>query len=160
MTSQEVLNHLISVCADSEKRYQHAALDVGKEYLARFFNDQAMARRRAAEELRGLLRIVGGSESNGGTIVGTADALAMDANVVMSMGDTGVVDWCRKDAQAVIKQYEQILHQDLSPQIRDVLMRQLGEVRATVADMESVLAIYGGARSQADLGRTTPRPRR
>lgn len=147
MTAQEVLNHLISVCADSEKRYHHAALDVGKEYLARFFNDHAMARRRAADELRGLLRIVGGSESDGSTIKGTADTVAMDFNVVMSMGDTGVVDWCREDARAVIGEYERMLRADLSPQIRDVLMRQVAEVRATVADMESVLAIYGGARS-------------
>ncbi len=147
MTPQQVLNHLVSVCVDSEKRYHHAALDVGKEYLARFFNDHAMARRRAADELRGLLRIVGGHEVDGGTWKAAADRAAMDLNVAMSMGDTGVVDWCRTDAQAVIAEYERMLREDLSPQIRDVIMRQLGEVRATVDDMQSVLAIYGGARS-------------
>ena len=52
MNPEPILDWLISICVDSQKRYHHAALDVGKEYLARFFNQQAEARKRAADDLQ------------------------------------------------------------------------------------------------------------
>ncbi len=49
---EKSLDRLISVAMDSHKRYHHAALDVGKEYLVRFFNQQSAIRQRHADELQ------------------------------------------------------------------------------------------------------------
>jgi uncharacterized protein (TIGR02284 family) len=147
MNLEKTLDRLISVSADSAKRYRHAALDVGKEYLARFFNRQSDIRKRHADELQEERNQLGIKKDESGSVAGALNTAAMDFNVVMSMGDTGVVDWCRKDAEAAAKEYQQALRENPSPQLRGVLERQLGEIFATVASLEQVLRDYGGPRS-------------
>jgi uncharacterized protein (TIGR02284 family) len=147
MNPDKNLDRLIAVAVDSQKRYHHAALDVGKEYLARFFNRQSDLRKRHADELQAERRKLGIKKDESGSVAGALDTAAMDFNVVMSMGDTGVVDWCRKDADAAAQEYQQALAENPSPQLRPILQRQVGEIRATVASLEQVLREYGGPRS-------------
>jgi uncharacterized protein (TIGR02284 family) len=147
MNSEKNLDRLISVAVDSQKRYHHAALDVGKEYLARFFNRQSDLRKRHADELQAERNRLGIKKDESGSVSGALDTAAMDFSVVMSMGDTGVVDWCRKDAEAAAQEYQKALAENGSPQLRGILERELGEIRATVADLEQVLREYGGPRS-------------
>jgi hypothetical protein len=71
----------------------------------------------------------------------------MDLNVIMSMGDTGVVDWCRQDAKEVIAEYERVLQPDLPATTRATLERQLSENRATLTALERILQPYGHPRS-------------
>jgi uncharacterized protein (TIGR02284 family) len=147
MTTEPILDRLISICVDSQKRYEHAALDVGKEYLSRFFNQQADARGRAAGDLQVQRERLGSKEPRSGSAAGLIDRFAMDFNVVMSMGDTGVVEWCRKDAEAADAEYVKALAENPPPEIRSLMERQLGEIRATVGSLEGVLREYGGPKS-------------
>jgi uncharacterized protein (TIGR02284 family) len=147
MNPEKNLDRLISVAIDSSNRYHHAALDVGKEYLARFFNQQSAIRKRHADELQAERKKLGSTKDESGSVGGALDTAAMDFSVVMSMGDTGVVDWCRKDAEAVAQEYQKALAENPSPQLRAILERQVGEIRATVASLEQVLREYGGPRS-------------
>ena len=147
MHTLEILDHLIEVCVDSEKRYRSAASDVGKAQLEQFFNQQADARKRSAAELDFERKRIGGNGSESGTWSGLADRTAMDLSVVMSMGDTGVVDWCREDEENVIAEYEKALAHDFLPATRNKIESQLAQSRATLANLENVLQVYGGARS-------------
>ncbi len=144
MNPETILDPLISICIDSQKRYHHAALDVGKEYLSRFFNQQSEARKRAADELQAQRERFGSREQKLGSIAGLFDRTVMDFKVVMSMGDTGVVEWCRKDAEAAGAEYEKAIAEQPSTEIRSLLERQLAEIRKTVVSLESVLREYGG----------------
>ena len=63
-STQEILDHLIEVCVDSEKRYRSAANDVGKVKLEQFFNQQADARKRSADELAVERQRLGGMETS------------------------------------------------------------------------------------------------
>src|SRR6266403_1878511 len=132
MTTLEILDHLIEVCVDSEKRYRSAADDVGKAKLEQFFNQQADARKRSADELNVERERLGGNGGEWGTWSGLADRAAMDFSVVMSMGDTGVVDWCREDEEKVIAEYEKALARDFSPATRKKIEDQLAQSRATL----------------------------
>jgi uncharacterized protein (TIGR02284 family) len=147
MTTAETLDHLVEVCVDSEKRYRSAADDVGKAKLEQFFNQQADARKRSADELNFERHRLGGKDEESGTWSGLADRAAMDFSVVMSMGDTGVVDWCREDEQKVIEEYEKALTRDFPPATRKTIERQLAQSRTTLANLEKVLEAYGGPRS-------------
>ena len=147
MHTLEILDHLIKVCVDSEKRYRSAASDVGKAQLEQFFNQQADARKRSADELNFERNRIGGNGNESGTWSGLADRTAMDLSVVMSMGDTGVVDWCREDEENVIAEYEKALAHDFLPATRQKIEAQLAQSRATLANLEKVLQVYGGARS-------------
>ena len=147
MNPHKDLDVLATVAMDSSKRYHHAALDVGKEYLARFFNQQSAIRKRHADELQAARTRLGSLKDESGSVAGTLDTAAMDFSVVMSMGDTGVVDWCRKDAESAAEKYQKALADELPPEVAAIVRRQLGEIRSTVASLEEVLREYGGPRS-------------
>jgi uncharacterized protein (TIGR02284 family) len=148
MSPLEILDHLIEVCVDSQKRYTHAALDVGREDLAAFFNQQAANRKAAADELQAERHRLGELKEESGTVSGLIDRIGMDLSVVHSMGDSGVVNWCREDAKKVAAEYEKILNSgDVPPGIRPVLERQVATVNTTISELERVLKTYGGPRS-------------
>ena len=150
MTELETLDNLVKICVDSAERYRRAAADVGKEKLVQFFKQNEAARRRDADELNLERKRMGekgekaGKES--GSVGGFIDRTAMDLSVVMSKGDTGVVEWCREDAKDVIAEYEKALR-DVNGATRSTLERQLAENRATLAALEKVLQPYGHPRS-------------
>ena len=151
MTQLETLDNLVKICVDSAERYHRAAADVGKEKLVQFFQRQEAVRRRHADELNLERKRLGGegeqSGKESGSVAGFLDRAEMDLNVVMSMGDTGVVDWCRQDAKDVIAEYEKALQQGFPDTTRATLERQLSENRATLAALEKILKPYGHPRS-------------
>lgn len=150
MTKLETLDNLVKVCIDSAERYRRAAADVGKEKLVQFFQQQEAARRRDADELNLERKRLGGeTEKPGkesGSVGGFIDRTAMDLSVVMSKGDTGVVEWCREDAEKVSAEYHKALR-DADGTTRALLERQLAENRATLASLDKVLKPYGHPRS-------------
>jgi uncharacterized protein (TIGR02284 family) len=150
MTKLETLDGLVKICIDSAERYRRAAADVGKENLVQFFKQQESARRRDADELNFERKRLGGegekAGEESGSVGGFIDRTAMDLSVVMSKGDTGVVDWCRQDAKDVIADYEKALG-DIDGTARNTLERQLGESRASLIALEKVLQPYGHPRS-------------
>ena len=89
---------------------------------------------------------LGSAEQKSGSVAGLIDRTIMDFNVVMSMADTGVVEWCRKDAEAADAEYEKAIAEDPSPEIRSILERQLAEIRKTVVSLEGVLREDGSPR--------------
>ena len=151
MTNLETLDNLVKICVDSAERYRRAAADVGKEKLVQFFHRQEAVRRRDADELNLERQQLGGEGERpgkeSGSVAGFIDRAEMDLNVVMSMGDTGVVDWCRQDAKDVIAEYEKALRQDFPDTTRATLERQLSENRATLSALEKILQPYGHPRS-------------
>lgn len=151
MIQLETLDNLVKICVDSAERYHRAAADVGKEKLVQFFQRQEAVRRRHADELNLERKRLGGegeqSGKESGSVAGFLDRAEMDLNVVMSMGDTGVVDWCRQDAKGVIAEYEKALQQGFPDTTRATLDRQLLENRATLAALEKILKPYGHPRS-------------
>ena len=142
MTKLETLDNLVKVCIDSAERYRRAAADVGKEKLVQFFRQQEVARRRDADELNAERKRMGGegekSGQESGSVGGFIDRTAMDFSVVMSKGDTGVVEWCRQDVKDVIAEYEKVV-QGFAGTRRSTLERQLAENRATLTALEEVL---------------------
>ena len=150
MTKLETLDNLVKVCIDSAERYRRAAADVGKEKLVQFFQQQEAARRRDADELNLERKRLGGETEKAGkesgSVGGFIDRTAMDLSVVMSKGDTGVVEWCREDAEKVSAEYEKALR-DADGTTRALLERQLAENRATLASLDKVLKPYGHPRS-------------
>ncbi len=147
MKEIEILDRLINICVDSQKRYEHAASDVGRADLEQFFKRQAEARKRAASELQRQRIALNGEHKGNGSWAGTVDRAAMDFSVVMSMGDSGVVEWCRKDSEDVLAEYRKALAANLSPKVREIVERQRREAETTMATLEEVLREYGGPRS-------------
>ncbi len=147
MNTVDVLDRLIATSIDSEKRYRHAANDVERASLETFFKWQADNRKAAADELHVLRNRMGGDGKEHGTMSGFADRMEMDFSVIMSKGDTGVVDWCRADDHAVVREYEQALKEDLGDDLRRALVRQLAQIRGATRKLEEILEVFGTPRS-------------
>jgi uncharacterized protein (TIGR02284 family) len=143
----EILDRLIAVSIDSEKRYRHAAKDVERTSLEKFFQGQALTRKAAADELSAEQMKINGDANEHGTLSGLADRTALDFSVIMSKGDTGVMEWCREDDEQVIAEYEKALAEKLPEQLRLMLERQLERVRGAVGKLEGALSIFGKPRS-------------
>jgi uncharacterized protein (TIGR02284 family) len=143
----ETLDRLISVAVDSENRYRHANLDVSRERVSRFFAAKADSRKKMADELEAEREKLGIHKREHGTLGGVLKRIEMEINVEMSMGDTGVVNWCRKEADDVIDEYQKALSVDLPPTLRAIVQRQRDEISRTVREMDKELALYGGPRS-------------
>jgi len=143
----DILDRLIAVSIDSEKRYRHAAKDVERTSLEKFFQWQARNRKAAADDLNAeRIKIKNGANEHG-TLTGLADRTALDFSVVMSKGDTGVVEWCREDDEQVIAEYEKALAEKLPERVRLMLERQLEQVRSAVGKLEATLSVFGKPRS-------------
>jgi uncharacterized protein (TIGR02284 family) len=148
MSAAEIVDRLAAVCIDSEKRYRHAANDVSRDDLENFFNRQAGLRANAARELQAARPHDGSAKEESGTFAGLLDRVEMDLSVVMSKGDSGVIDWCRQDAEEVAGEYEKALRNpELPAGLRPTVEHQLAAVRDSVAELERLLHAYGGPRS-------------
>jgi uncharacterized protein (TIGR02284 family) len=147
MNIVDILDHLIAISIDSEKRYNHAARDVERTTLEKFLRLQALNRKAAADDLNAERMKINGGANEHGTLTGLADRTALDFSVVMSKGDTGVIEWCREDDKRVIAEYEKTLAEKLPEQLRLMLYRQLEQVRSAVAKLEGTLSVFGKPRS-------------
>ena len=147
MKVAEVLDRLIAISVDGEKRYRHAANDVERASLEAYFEWQAYNRKTAADELKEVRRRLYGEGQEHGTMAGFADRAALDFSVVMSKGDTGVVEWCREDDTLVTAEYETALAEDLPDEVRLLLQRQLERVRMAISNLEKVISVFGRPRS-------------
>ena len=143
----DVLDRLTAISIDGEKRYRHAARDVERASLEAYFEWQAYNRKTAADELMEVRHRLYGDSSEHGTLAGFADRAALDIAVMMSKGDTGVVEWCREDDAAVITEYENALKEDLPDEVRQLLQRQLERVRMAITNLEKVISVFGRPRS-------------
>ena len=143
----DTLDRLIAVSIDSERRYRHAAKDVERTSLENFFQWQARNRKAAADELNAERMKVRNGANEHGTLTGLADRTALDFSVVMSKGDTGVMEWCREDDEQVLAEYEKALAEKLPDPVRLMLERQLEQVRSAVGRLEATLSVFGKPRS-------------
>ena len=143
----DTLDRLIAVSIDSERRYRHAAKDVERTSLEKFFQWQARNRKAAADELNAERMKVRNGANEHGTLTGLADRTALDFSVVMSKGDTGVMEWCREDDEQVLAEYEKALAEKLPAPVRLMLERQLEQVRSAVGRLEATLSVFGKPRS-------------
>ena len=147
MKVAEILDRLIAISVDGEKRYEHAARDVERASLEAYFEWQAYNRKMAADELTAERRRLYGNGKEHGTVGGFVDREALDISVIMSKGDTGVVEWCREDDAKVIAEYEKALAEELPNDLRTLLERQIERLRSAIGNLEKVISMFGRPRS-------------
>ncbi|HUA33166.1 MAG TPA: PA2169 family four-helix-bundle protein [Candidatus Binataceae bacterium] len=147
MDTCKILERLIAVDIDSEKRFRHAAGDVERANFEHFLNQQAEQRHRFVRELQAVQEGLGFKSTDSGTLAGFIDREALDLSVAMSKGDTGVLEWCRRDDEEIIGEYEKALDEKPPAELRNLIERQLHDIRAAVITESDVLRLFGGPHS-------------
>jgi len=126
----EVLNNLIQTSEDGKNGFAEAAKEATAPELVNVFHQRALDCAAAANELQALVKTLGATPKDSGTISGAAHrgwtkvkAKVGDANI----GTLEEVESAEDKAKAI---YTKALATKLPPQIRSVVQRQLeGAVR-------------------------------
>lgn len=103
----------------------------GETALAQTFRELGDNRGRLADELRGLAASYGDQIDESGTLAAKVHRGWMAVKDALSGSDPdGVLDAAEQGEAHAVSEYEQALDDDISPEFRAVLQRQLNEIRA------------------------------
>ena len=120
-----VLNDLLENTRDGEYGFGACAEEVDSPQLKQVFRDRAAACTKAASELVGLIRNLGGEADDGGTVAG-----AMHRGWVHVKGTVGadsalsMLEECERGEDAAVARYRKALKEDLPADVRAVIERQ------------------------------------
>lgn len=120
-----VLNDLLENTRDGEYGFDACAKEVDSPQLQQVFRDRAAACAKAASELVGLIRNLGGEADDGGTVTG-----AMHRGWVHVKGAVGadsalsMLEECERGEDAAVARYRKALKEDLPADVRAVIERQ------------------------------------
>lgn len=145
--SEETLNGLVQLCIDAQKRYRTAADQASTHELEVFLRAQSEQCQAAAVDLQSAIFKMGAEPENSGTLKGDIERIGIDASVAMSMGDSGLVNWCREEGEKLNRRYQQALLDDLPPVSRSIVAKQAATLRESIEELNRILAAYGGPRS-------------
>jgi uncharacterized protein (TIGR02284 family) len=155
-----VLNDLIATSEDGVNDFRACANAVKNSEAKAFFNDRVRLIQRGLTELENEVRRLGGHPHE--TASGTTRRTSMDLESTLAgtKDDGAALSECARAEEAAVKKYQDALEQDLSPEVRDIVERQLGGVlenRDRVRSLrDSVSTARSGASRQANRGAAPP----
>lgn len=157
-----VLNDLIATSEDGVNDFRACANAVRNSEAKGFFNDRVHLIQRGLTELENEVRRLGGHPQRHETASGTTRRTSMDLESTLAgkKDDGAVLAECARVEDAAVKSYQDALKQDLSPEVRDIVERQLGGVlenRDRVRSLrDSVPTARSSAPREADRGAPPP----
>lgn len=120
-----VLNDLIETCKDGEKGFKVCAEDVKRPELKALLSDHATECGKAAEELQGIVRRLGGDPEDNTSMAGDMHRRWVDLKSLVSGKDEkAILNECERGEDVAKKSYKQALEQDLPADVRQVVERQ------------------------------------
>jgi uncharacterized protein (TIGR02284 family) len=130
--SAEVLNDLIQINNDRVAGYERAAKEANAKDLdlISLFNDMAAESRQYLSELRRYVQTTGEEPAEGTTFSGKIYRVWMDVKATFTGKDRkAILASCEFGEDAAQKAYEMALDEDLSPEIRQLVVDQKASLR-------------------------------
>lgn len=122
----DTLNELIQTCEDGALGFRTCADDVSDLQLRTFFANRAQACAAASAELQDLVRAYGGEPAGGGDWSAALHRRWIDVRALVSgRGDRAVLEECERGEDVALLSYQRAAQQDLPPDVREVVERQL-----------------------------------
>ena len=128
----ELLNELIVTCKDGEKGYREASEGIQNPFYRMMFSEYSRQRSKFASELQAQVVMLGGQPDRKGTVKGALHRGWMNLkNAIAGHDDNLIVDECTRGEDLAIKQYKDVLKQDLPAKLRSLLEHHMNEIVAT-----------------------------
>jgi uncharacterized protein (TIGR02284 family) len=128
----ELLNELIVTCKDGEKGYREASEGIENPFYRMMFSEYSRKRAKFASELQAQVVLLGGQPDRKGTVKGALHRGWMNLkNAIAGHNDDLIVDECSRGEDLAIKQYKDVLKQDLPAKLRSLLEHHMNEIIAT-----------------------------
>jgi uncharacterized protein (TIGR02284 family) len=107
--------------------------------LATTFRNSSRQREQFATELQGLAAAYGDQLDEGGSVAGTLHRGWLSLEDALSgSSPSGVLDAAEQGEDHAISEYEKASNDDISPELRSVVQRQLAEIRAAHDDVKAL----------------------
>ncbi|MDW3218263.1 MAG: PA2169 family four-helix-bundle protein [Acidimicrobiales bacterium] len=139
---KSVTKDLIETLEDGKDGFTHAAAqlsDSGHSDLAAKMRDYAQQRARFSQQLEALAAHYGDDIDENGSLVAGAHRVWMSMKDALTGSDpSAVFDVAEQGEDHAVKEYVHALEQDISPELREVVQRQLTEIRAAHDDVRSL----------------------
>lgn len=120
------LNSLIEVSRDGEEGFRSSAENVDDTQLKAFFIRRSQEVANSVRELQDLVRSLGGEPATSTTIGGTLHRRWIDLKTAITSNDTvAVLNEAERGEDVALKAYREAAGQDLPPDVRLVVLRQL-----------------------------------
>ncbi len=133
-TDATVTRDLIQTLEDGKEGFAKGAeklADSDSPELATAFRANSEQRERFAAELTEMAKAYGDQLDESGSVVGALHRGWMTLKDALSgSGPDGILDAAEQGEDHALKEYEKALGADISPELRTVVERQLGDVRA------------------------------
>ncbi len=126
-----ILKTLTSTLNDSVNGYREAAEHAEGEQFREIFSSNASERERAAGELAGEVRRLGGTPDEDGTVLGKTHQVFLDLKAaVTGRDDKSIINEVERGEDYLKEKFETALKaDDLAPESRDVIDRAYQSVR-------------------------------
>jgi len=122
----KVLNGLIQISQDGTKGFAEAAKEAAIPELTTVFHQRSLDCAEAVAELQALVKILGGTPKDSGTVAGAAHRGW--SKVKAAAGDVGTLEEVESAEDKAKTAYTKALTVALSPHVRNVVKRQRDDV--------------------------------
>ncbi|HMS47144.1 MAG: PA2169 family four-helix-bundle protein [Candidatus Microthrix subdominans] len=131
----KVSKNIVEVLEDGKKGFDHAAdklAESNRADLAPMFREFSEQRAGFAAELTTMAAAYGDEIDEHGSVKGTIHRGWMAVKDALSGSDPdGILDAAEQGEDHAVDSYKKALDEDISPELKDVLRRQMGTVQAT-----------------------------
>ena len=147
-TDEKVTKDLLETLEDGNDGYTKGAEKLeglSQPSLMATFQQFADQRRRFADELQGMAKSYGDDPDRSGSIAAAAHRGWMTLKDALTKDDpTAVLEVAAQGDEHAVKEYEKALDDDISADLRAVVSRQLGEIRAAHATLKTLTPSSSG----------------
>jgi len=138
------LNDLIETCKDGEEGFRSCADGVKNAQLKVFFEHAARRCDEGARQLQAVVREMGGDPERSSSAAGALHRAWVNIkSTITGMDDAAILAECERGEDVAKASYEKALRQDLPGDVRMLIERQFGEVKANhdrVKEMRNAMA--------------------
>lgn len=124
-----LLNSLIEVSRDGEKGFTEAAGRIERADLRQFCLDQSSVRAQFVSELQQIVRFLGGTPVESGSLAGAAHRVWIQLKSTVSGDDRAIIAACESGEDSALRYYREALEVNLPADVRPVVEQQYQSIQ-------------------------------
>ncbi|MCD6047334.1 MAG: family four-helix-bundle protein [Gammaproteobacteria bacterium] len=137
--TSDALNNLLSYLYDSHNGYKECSDEVSDIKLKNLFQDMAQKRANMIADIKQIIPTPLENTTRNGSITGVLHRTYIDLKSLLTDGDTqAIVEEVKVGENATINKYEQILNQNLPESVKQLLQKQLNEIKNNLTMIEAI----------------------
>jgi uncharacterized protein (TIGR02284 family) len=139
------LNDLIETCKDGQQGYTDAAENVKSGEYKTLFHTYAQQRAQLAAELQAEVQRLGGDPEHSGSTAAALHRRWIDVkSLVTGHDDAAIINECERGEDVAVEAYEKGLKESLPVNIKEIVTRQFGQVKAAHDRIRDLKKMYKG----------------